>query len=68
MDFLTYDGKGVPGLIEEKMEPGLKNIDKWLVHDKHKVRIYNEYFLPTVTFANCYIFYQLLHFLNSWSP
>jgi hypothetical protein len=44
--FITYKGKGVPGLIKEKMERGLENIDKCLAHDEHKVRIYKEYFLP----------------------
>jgi hypothetical protein len=26
--FITYNGKGVPGLIKEKMERGLENIHK----------------------------------------
>jgi hypothetical protein len=42
----TYKGKGEPGLIEEKMEGGLENIDKCLIRDERKVRIYKEYFLP----------------------
>jgi hypothetical protein len=49
--YITYKGKGVPGLIKGKMECGLKNIDKCLVCDERKVRIYKEYFLP----ANCFI-------------
>ena len=31
--YITYKGKGVPGLIKEKMECGLKNIDKCLGSD-----------------------------------
>jgi hypothetical protein len=46
----TYKGKGVPGLIKEKMEHGLENIDKCLVRDERKVRIYMEYFLPANRF------------------
>jgi hypothetical protein len=34
----------------EKMERGLNNIDKCLVHDEPKVRIHNEYFLPANRF------------------
>jgi hypothetical protein len=49
--FVTYSSKGVPGLIKEKMERGLDNIDKCLVQNERKVRIYKEYFLP----ANCFI-------------
>jgi hypothetical protein len=49
--YITYKGKGVPGRIKGKMECGLKNIDKCLVRDERKVRIYKEYFLP----ANCFI-------------
>jgi hypothetical protein len=44
--YITYKGKGVPGLIKEKMERGLKNIDKCLVRSEPKVRIYKEYVLP----------------------
>jgi hypothetical protein len=44
--YITYKGKGVPSLIKEKMECGLKNTDKCLVHNERKVRIYKEYFLP----------------------
>jgi hypothetical protein len=44
--YITYKGKGVPGLIKEKKERELENIDKCLVCNEHKVRIYNEYFLP----------------------
>jgi hypothetical protein len=29
--YITYKGKGVPGLIKEKMERGLENMDKCLV-------------------------------------
>jgi hypothetical protein len=29
--YITYKGKGVPGLIEEKMKRGLENINKCLV-------------------------------------
>jgi hypothetical protein len=46
--YITYKGKGVPGLIKEKVERGLENIDKCLVHDE--VRIYKEYFLPANRF------------------
>jgi hypothetical protein len=49
--YITYKGKGVPGLIKEKMECGLENIDKRLVCNERKVRIYKEYFLP----SNCFI-------------
>jgi hypothetical protein len=38
--FITYDGKGVPKLIYEKMKLGLENIKSCLVQDEHKVRIY----------------------------
>jgi hypothetical protein len=48
--YITYKGKGVPGLIKKKMEHGLENIDKCLVHDERKVRIYKEYFLPANRF------------------
>jgi hypothetical protein len=41
--YITYKGKGVPGLIKEKMELGLENIDKCLVRDK-------EHFLPANRF------------------
>jgi hypothetical protein len=41
-------------LIKEKMERGLENIDKCLVRDEHKVRIYKEYFLSAVSFSRCY--------------
>jgi hypothetical protein len=47
---ITYKAKGVPGLIKEKIEPGLENIDKSLVCDERKVRIYKEYFLPANRF------------------
>jgi hypothetical protein len=46
-----YKGKGVPDLIKRKMEHGLENIEKCLVRDERKVRIYMEYFL----LANCFI-------------
>jgi hypothetical protein len=49
--YITYKGKGVPGLIKGKMERGLENIDKCLVCNEHKIRIYKKYFLP----ANCFI-------------
>jgi hypothetical protein len=49
--FITYDGKGVPKLIYEKMKLGLENIKSFLVWDEHKVRIYKEYLLlPTFSF------------------
>jgi hypothetical protein len=48
--YITYKGKGVPGLIKKKMERGLENIDKRLVCDEHKVRIDKEYFLPANRF------------------
>jgi hypothetical protein len=48
--YITYKGKGVPSLIKKKMERGLENIDKCLVCDERKVRIYKEYFLPTNRF------------------
>jgi len=48
--FITYDGKGVPNLIYEKMKRGLENINSCLVHDERKVRIYKEYFLPANRF------------------
>jgi hypothetical protein len=38
--YITYKGKRVPGLIKGKMERGLENIDKCLVRDERKVRIY----------------------------
>jgi hypothetical protein len=44
--FITYKGKGVPGLIKDKMERGLENVDKCLERDECKVRIHKEYFLP----------------------
>jgi hypothetical protein len=47
---ITYKGKGVLGLIYEKMEHGHKNIDGCLVRDEHKVRVYKEYFLPANRF------------------
>jgi hypothetical protein len=34
--YITDKGKGVSGLIKEKMECGLKNIDKCLVCDERK--------------------------------
>jgi hypothetical protein len=37
--YITYKGKGVPGLIKGKMESWLENIDKCLVRDERKVRI-----------------------------
>jgi hypothetical protein len=40
--YITYKGKGVPCPIKGKMEHGLENIDKCLVCDEHKVRIYKE--------------------------
>jgi hypothetical protein len=48
--YITYKGKGVPGLIKGIMEHGLENINKCLVRDKRKVRIYKEYFLPANRF------------------
>jgi hypothetical protein len=42
---ITYKGKGVPGVIKEKLERGLEIIDKCLVCEEHKVRIHKEYFL-----------------------
>jgi hypothetical protein len=48
--YITYKGKGVPGLIKEKMECRLRNIDKCLVRDERKVRIFKEYFLPANRF------------------
>jgi hypothetical protein len=48
--YITNKGKGVPGLIKEKMELGLENIDKCLVRDERKVRFYKEYFLPANRF------------------
>jgi hypothetical protein len=48
--YITSKGKGVPGLIKEKMERGLENIDMCLVRDEDKVRIYKEYFLPANRF------------------
>jgi hypothetical protein len=48
--YITYKGKGVPSLIKDKMERGLENIDKCLVQNEHKVRIYKEYFLPANRF------------------
>ena len=48
--YITYTGKGVPNLIYEKMERGLKNIDSCLVRDERKVRIYKDYFLPANRF------------------
>jgi hypothetical protein len=33
---ITYDGKGVPKLIYEKMKLGLKNIKSCFVRDEHK--------------------------------
>jgi hypothetical protein len=47
---ITSTGMGVFGLIKEKMERGLENIDKCLVLNEHKVRIYKEYFLPANRF------------------
>jgi hypothetical protein len=43
-------GKGVPGLINEKMKRGLENILVCFVCDERKVRIYKEYFLPANRF------------------
>jgi hypothetical protein len=57
-DYITYKGKGVAGLIYKKLERGLKNINDCLVRDKHKVRLYKEYFLP----VNCSIL--LIHDLT----
>jgi hypothetical protein len=51
--FITYDSKGVPKLIYEKMKLGLENIKSCLVQHEHK-----EYFLP----ANRFIF--LIHDLT----
>jgi hypothetical protein len=34
------------GLIKDKIEHGLENLDKCLVCNEHKVRIPKEYFLP----------------------
>jgi hypothetical protein len=48
--YITYKCKVVPGLIKEKMELGLENIDKCLVCDEHKVGIYKEYFLAANRF------------------
>jgi hypothetical protein len=48
--YVTYKGMGVPGLIKEKMERRLENIDKCFVRDECKVRIYKEYFLPANRF------------------
>jgi hypothetical protein len=48
--YITYKGKRVPGLIKGKMECGLENINKCLVHDELKLRIYKEYFLPANRF------------------
>jgi hypothetical protein len=48
--YITCKGKGVPILIKEKMECGLENIDKCLVLDERKVRIYKEYLLPANRF------------------
>jgi hypothetical protein len=48
--YITFKGKGVPGLIIKKMERGLENIYKCLVHDEKKVRIHKEYFLPANRF------------------
>jgi hypothetical protein len=48
--YITCKGKGVPGLIKEKMERGFGNIDKCLVCDECKVRVYKEYFLPANRF------------------
>jgi hypothetical protein len=48
--YITYKGKGVPSLIKNKMELGLENINKCLVRDERKVRIYKEYFLPANRF------------------
>jgi hypothetical protein len=36
--FVTYSGKGVSGLIKEKMERGLENIDKCLGRDEQRLR------------------------------
>jgi hypothetical protein len=43
--FITYDGKGVPKLIYEKMKQRLENIKSCLVRHEHK-----EYFLPANRF------------------
>ena len=74
--YVTYNGKGVPNLIYEKMELGLKNIASCLVHDEHKVRIHKEYFLPTnnfilfildLTHSDLFRLDALTHrFLKSW--
>jgi hypothetical protein len=39
--YITYKGN---------MERGLENVDKCLVRNEHKVRIYMEYFLPANRF------------------
>jgi hypothetical protein len=44
--YITYKGKGVPSLINGKMERGVENIYKCLVRDERMVRIYKKYFLP----------------------
>jgi hypothetical protein len=47
---VTYDDKGVPKLIYEKMKLRLENIKSCLVWDEHKRRMYKEYLLPTNRF------------------
>jgi hypothetical protein len=37
-------------MIKEKRDHGLENIDKCLVHDERKARIYKKYFLPANRF------------------
>jgi hypothetical protein len=48
--FITYDGKGLPKLIYEKMKLGRENIRSCLLWDEHKVRIYKEYFVACQPF------------------
>jgi hypothetical protein len=48
--YITYKGKGVAGLIKEEIKCGLENIDKCLVCNERKVRIYKDYFLPANRF------------------
>jgi hypothetical protein len=43
--FITYNGKGAPNVIYEKLKRGLENIKGCFVRYEHKVRIYKEYFL-----------------------
>ena len=50
--FYTYDFStaSVAGIIKERMEDQLKNIDSLLVRNEYKVRIYTEYFLGSYRF------------------